>query len=363
MQVSNLPAGYYKLIVLDSDTGRVEVDITLMQPPPLKVNLTPSLYPNDYNISCWNCFNGSLQTAVTGGVPPYQYEWNDGAATPHRSGLGHKFGYMVVVLDANGCEAKSQRMNLTQPEQEGWLKGGNSTTDPLVDFIGTTDTTDLVLKTNGTERVRITGEGVLKFGFEEGILGVDENGNARSWAFTKPWCFPNDATISPWYLCGNEIESDAVHFLGTVNKKALNFRTDNVQRMTITKDGKVGIGTVPPSGAIAGYRLFVEDGVVTRDVLVKLGAWPDYVFREDYRLMPLSELRVFVQRNSHLPHVPSAIELEEKGGLPLGDLAHQLTRTIEEQALYILQLEERASKAEERLARLEQRLSTLEASK
>jgi hypothetical protein len=46
----------------------------------------------------------------------------------------------------------------------------------------------------------------------------------------------------------------------------------------------VGIGTVPPSGSVNEYRLFVEDGIATRDVMVKVGEWPDYVFNEDYKL-------------------------------------------------------------------------------
>ncbi|MBX2978230.1 MAG: SprB repeat-containing protein [Flavobacteriales bacterium] len=348
-QVSNLPAGYYKLIVLDSDTGRVEVDITLMQPPVLKVNLTPSLYPNDYNISCWNCFNGSLQTAVTGGVVPYQYEWNDGAVTSTRTGLGHKFGYMVVVVDANGCEVKSQRINLTQPDQEGWLKGGNSGTDASTHYLGTADSTDFVLKAGGTEQLRLLASGGIKMGLSSGVLGLDENGELRS-LFDKPWCLePGSDGVSAWYTCGNIVNTNGTNFIGTVNNVRLPFHTNNVQRMVISTSGKVGIGTEPPGGPVDEYRLFVEDGIATRDVLVKLGNWPDYVFADSYRLMPLSELREFLKRNKHLPGIPSAAMLEEQGGVALGEMQRNLVRTVEEQALYILELEERVKRLEKAL--------------
>ena len=125
--------------------------------------------------------------------------------------------------------------------------------------------------------------------------------------------------------------------------------------MQIDAHGKVGIGTIPPTGPVDGYRLFVENGISTRDVLVKLGTWPDYVFADGYRLMPLSELRDFLERHRHLPGIPSAATLAEQGGVALGDMQRNLVRTVEEQALYILELEER-------LGRLEQRLGALEAS-
>ena len=126
--------------------------------------------------------------------------------------------------------------------------------------------------------------------------------------------------------------------------------------MVIGKNGKVGIGTTPDAAAVGDYRLFVENGIVCRDVLVKLGAWPDYVFQPSYALMPLAEMRVFLRRNKHLPGIPSAAELEAKQGVEVGDLQARMLKVVEEQALYILQMEEK-------LHGVEQRLRVLEASK
>ncbi len=120
--------------------------------------------------------------------------------------------------------------------------------------------------------------------------------------------------------------------------------------MTFTYN-KVGIGTVPPSNS--NYQLFVEGGISTRDVMVKVGAWPDFVFDPDYPLLPLPELRAFLQSRHHLPGVPSAAELEGKGGIELGDMQTRLLRLVEEQALYILHLEERQADMEYRIRALE----------
>lgn len=113
--------------------------------------------------------------------------------------------------------------------------------------------------------------------------------------------------------------------------------TNATERVRIDKLGKVGIG-VDPAGQIEGYRLYVEDGIATRDVLVKLGDWPDYVFKEGYHLMPLDELKAFLAKENHLPGIPSAAEVAEKGGVEVGALQRKMLETLEQQALYILQL-------------------------
>lgn len=43
----------------------------------------------------------------------------------------------------------------------GWGFIGNTGTNPLTNFIGTTDAKDLVFKTNNTEQLRITSSGNL----------------------------------------------------------------------------------------------------------------------------------------------------------------------------------------------------------
>ena len=127
-------------------------------------------------------------------------------------------------------------------------------------------------------------------------------------------------------------------------------------RMVVDENGKVGIGMQPTTGPVNGYRLYVEDGIATRDVLVKLDGFPDYVFEEDYPLPSLGELRDYLHANKHLPGIPSAVEVEKKGGVEIGDLQKRMLETIEQQALYILQLEER-------MRAMEQRVETLKAGK
>jgi len=50
-----------------------------------------------------------------------------------------------------------------------------------------------------------------------------------------------------WSLTGNSISSSSTQFIGTINSLALAFRTGNLQRMTISALGDVGIGTSLPN--------------------------------------------------------------------------------------------------------------------
>ena len=66
---------------------------------------------------------------------------------------------------------------------------------------------------------------------------------------------------------------------------------------------------------------------------------PDYVFEDDYKLMPLDELNEFIEKNGHLPNVPSAAEVKQKGQVNMSKLQMTLLEKVEELTLYTLQQE------------------------
>jgi hypothetical protein len=67
--------------------------------------------------------------------------------------------------------------------------------------------------------------------------------------------------------------------------------------------------------------------------------WPDYVLQDDYKLMPLHELREFIKANGHLPNVPPASEIEGSG-IDVGAMQKLMMEKIEELSFYILQQQE-----------------------
>jgi hypothetical protein len=95
--LTNISANTYTVTITDSLGCQIQESYTVNQPPPL--NLTPS-YTDDLTNNC----SGTATIAVTGGVTPYTYQWNDPNAqtTPTATGLC-KGLYKVTVNDSNQC--------------------------------------------------------------------------------------------------------------------------------------------------------------------------------------------------------------------------------------------------------------------
>lgn len=114
-------------------------------------------------------------------------------------------------------------------------------------------------------------------------------------------------------------------------------------KLFLADNGNIGIGTNTPLA-----KLTVDGNICAKEVRVSLSGspcWPDYVFAQDYELMKISDLKQFIQANSHLPGIPSASEVEENG-VELGATTELLLQKIEEMTLYIFQLEERIQQLE-----------------
>jgi hypothetical protein len=94
--------------------------------------------------------------------------------------------------------------------------------------------------------------------------------------------------------------------------------------------GNLGIQTDNPT-----YPLTVNGTIRSKKVIVDTG-WSDFVFDDDYKLMPLHEVEAFIKTNRHLPEIPSAKEVEENG-VSLGEISASLLQKIEELTLYAIE--------------------------
>ncbi|MBS1918296.1 MAG: hypothetical protein JST87_18665 [Bacteroidetes bacterium] len=102
--------------------------------------------------------------------------------------------------------------------------------------------------------------------------------------------------------------------------------------MRLDQNGNVGIATANTQG----YQLAVNGSAVFTKAVVKLyNTWPDYVFDPKYSLPSITELEEYIQKNKHLPEVPSSADIE-KNGVDLGANQAQLFKKIEELTLYII---------------------------
>jgi len=111
---------------------------------------------------------------------------------------------------------------------------------------------------------------------------------------------------------------------------------NNGQGFSMDNLGHIGIGTYDTKG----YRFAVAGDAIAESMTVKLQAnWPDYVFKKDYVLTPLPEVKTYIDENQHLPEMPSEKEVIEKG-LNLGEMNKLLTKKVEELTLYLIRKDE-----------------------
>ena len=139
--------------------------------------------------------------------------------------------------------------------------------------------------------------------------------------------------------------TDAQTMTFNTNKSRYAFNINGTNRIAIHSNGNVGIGTPLPqqkldvAGSIRANGLIVNGNIRAHEIVVTTtGA--DFVFAEEYRLRPLSEVKTFIAENKHLPEIKSAQEMQEDG-VGINELQVQLLQKIEELTLYIIQQEER----------------------
>lgn len=118
----------------------------------------------------------------------------------------------------------------------------------------------------------------------------------------------------------------------------------------------VGIGT---NNVPNGYKLAVDGKVIAEEITIKLSEqWPDYVFEEEYPLMPINELEAYIKANKHLPNVPSEQEVGNNG-VDLGEMNALLLRKMEEMTLYIIESHAKQLKMEAKLDSLNLVIKTM----
>jgi hypothetical protein len=117
-------------------------------------------------------------------------------------------------------------------------------------------------------------------------------------------------------------------------------KTDN-PTAGLTVNSNVLIGNPATVSLPAGYKLYVETGILTEKVKVAIKTtsnWSDFVFDKDYKMLPLKEVESFINTNKHLPGIPSAKEVVANG-IDLAEMDARLLQKVEELTLYIIKLE------------------------
>lgn len=125
-----------------------------------------------------------------------------------------------------------------------------------------------------------------------------------------------------------------------LNGKNIVGATNGTGGIYVAQNGnvRIGAGTANPT-----KTLEVNGAIRSKEVLVEVANWSDFVFDKDYDLMTLKEVESYIKENGHLPDVPSAKEVKANG-VEVGEMNAILLQKIEELTLYIIELEKKIEK-------------------
>ncbi len=96
---TNLGAGSYTVTVTDSAGCTAAASVTLDEPSPLEIGFVVN------NLDCFGQNDGSVMVDANGGVPPYSFSLDGGAAQNQSTFTGLTEGiFELQATDANGCQ-------------------------------------------------------------------------------------------------------------------------------------------------------------------------------------------------------------------------------------------------------------------
>lgn len=124
--LNSLSAGVYQVTVSDHNSCTKTATISVSNPAPL------SLIHSISNETCYNCQNGIIDLAVSGGTQPYAYAWSNGATVAIQNNLSGG-EYYLQVIDVNDCELTDSFSLTTNPVQRIYLPASWSMFSIFVD--------------------------------------------------------------------------------------------------------------------------------------------------------------------------------------------------------------------------------------
>jgi hypothetical protein len=209
-------------------------------------------------------------------------------------------------------------------------------------------TADLHLQTNGSTRLAIlNSNGNVGIGTSSPQIKLDIQGAGA--ANTDLRVNGRIQTGDGSNLGGIWVSTTSSMFMGQLNANSLGLYNGG-WRLIADNNGNVGIGTTSPT-----KKLTVNGAIYGKEILVDTNVpGPDYVFEKDYDLPSLEEVKSYIEKNKHLPEVPSAKEMEANG-INVGEMNMILLKKVEELTLYVIELKKENEAQNEMITELKKK--------
>jgi len=174
--------------------------------------------------------------------------------------------------------------------------------------------------------------------------------------YTTLYLYGNNAGL------GTTTPSAQLHTTGSVRFAGLT--SDNSQARIVVSDAYGNLYYRDASSLVMNETinsdLAVNGRVSAQKMLItQTGRWPDYVFSKQYQLPSLTEVENFIKLNNHLPGMPAAAEVENKG-IDVGNNQAALLKKVEELTLYAIEQDKKLKKQEQEISVLKDQNKELE---
>ena len=239
--ISSLSAGMYSVTVTDENGCTATSSRTLTAPPvPLNIVSIVSPLHHGYNISCNGGNDGLIDLTISGGLPPYTYNWGSGFYTQDRDSL--PAGTYTVIVDDNIPGGQDTAyIILTQPAAltlglfpQIFPNGFNTSCyncndGKITTAVGGGTSPYTYLWSNGKTTTFIDS---LPKGMDT-VTVTDNNGCKIKQSIELTSVFEG------WKIGGNNDIDTSKQFMGTKDNKDLIFKTNNIKRMTVKANGTI----------------------------------------------------------------------------------------------------------------------------
>lgn len=168
--------------------------------------------------------------------------------------------------------------------------------------------------TQGIERLRIQQNGNVGIGVSDPKTKLEVAGDLT---LDFKTIYFDRSENREQYRISNPVWNDGLQFHHYTSHK---FFVAGIERMRLTNTGLIDVyGTIR-----------------AEEVKVCLNKGCDFVFENDYDLLPLNELEEYIKLNKHLPEIAPAAKMESEG-INLSEMNAKLLQKIEELTLYVIE--------------------------